>query len=301
MFVSFFCTFVPTMIKWQCMFKFNISSLQKTLDNFYYLFNASISFYNENFEMVVASHSVSPICSEIKKTLQHKCLESDNETFNTLKEKKCNAFKYKCHFGLIEIAYPIMINSRMIACILFGPFREENLSIEQIRKNIEMSDLNKKIVDKLVNEYLSISTINDHKFEAIVKLLDDYFDFKKDNQYYSLESDFFYSEIHPYIIDHINEKITVEDLCHHFYLSKKQLYAIFSKNTDLPPKKYINSEKVKRAINLLSTTSLSLEEISERIGVMEYTYFSKMFKKYCNHTPKYYRTPQNKKNNYAKD
>ena len=282
------------------MFRFNTNALQRTIDNFFSLFNASISFYDENFETIASSHDTSMLCSTIKESMQYKCLISDDATFNKLKDPNINSFKYNCHFGFIEIAHKILVGNRVVAYLLIGPFRDEERYAKDI-ENIKKLTSNNDIQNILIDRYMATTTINENKYHAIIELLGDSFNFEKDNKYLNIESDFFYSKMHPYIVDHISEKLDVIDLCDHFYMSRKQIYSLFKKQADTTPKKYINSLKVKRAIYLLTNTSLSLEEISEKIGIFEYTYFSKIFKKYCGHTPKYFRSPNYKKEQYGEN
>ena len=222
------------------MFRFNTNALQRTIDNFFLLFGASISFYDENFEAIASSHDASMVCLTIKESLQYKCLKSDDYAFNKLKDPNISSFKYNCHFGFVEIAHKILVGNRVAAYLLIGPFREEERYEEDI-KNIKKLTNNTSIQKTLIERYMNTTTINENKYHAIIELLDDSFNLEKDSKYLNIESDFFYSKMHPYIVEHISEKLDVTDLCDHFYMSKKQIYSLFKKQADTTPKKYINS------------------------------------------------------------
>lgn len=68
----------------------------------------------------------------------------------------------------------------------------------------------------------------------------------------------------------------------HFRRIFKQFYGV-------TPITYITDLRLKKSKNLLSTTNLSVEEISKRCGFNEYTYFTKLFKKHIGESPKKWR------------
>ena len=263
----------------------NLSELQTLLDHYYAAFGTSLTFYDEHFEAIASSHRFSRCCEAIKKHLQRKCIATDNATLESFNERQESTFFYHCHMNFVEIAHVIYLGNKPFAYLIMGPFRDQS-SAETIKEMSREFGPEEKIV---LSAFESIPVIDQEKFEAIAYLIKDDFDFTKQNRYLDVSENTFINEIHPYIIEHLNEELGVEDLCRHFGLGRKQLYGIFARNTDLSPKKYINSERVKKAISLLTNTDLTLSEIAERVGINEYTYFSKMFKRFCGRTPMYYR------------
>ena len=68
------------------------------------------------------------------------------------------------------------------------------------------------------------------------------------------------------------------------------LSALFKKETGKTVTDYVNETRTKQAMNLLNTTSLQIQTISQLCGISDVNYFSKIFKKYTGLTPKEYRT-----------
>ncbi len=91
-----------------------------------------------------------------------------------------------------------------------------------------------------------------------------------------------------YIEQHLHQNITVDELAKLVHLHPNYFIHYFHKMTGSSPVQYINKQKMERAKQLLSSTDLSVTEISERVGTQLY-YFSKIFKKATGFSPTAYR------------
>ena len=69
-----------------------------------------------------------------------------------------------------------------------------------------------------------------------------------------------------------------------YYLTEK-----FKKETGQSVSSYIRYAKVERAKVLLSTTDLSIQEVSERLAFSTVNYFIKIFRETAGYTPAQYR------------
>ncbi len=97
-----------------------------------------------------------------------------------------------------------------------------------------------------------------------------------------------------YLQSSYNQKITVERLAEEFHTNRTSLLNDFKKYTGQSVNQYLIQLRLTMASTLLRDTELSVEEICERTGFSEISYFSKVFKKKLNHTPSEYRKLYNK-------
>ena len=69
--------------------------------------------------------------------------------------------------------------------------------------------------------------------------------------------------------------------------SKDYIRSVFKKRTKKTPTEFLTSVRINNACHLIELykNSLSLPEIAERSGFLDYSYFSKLFKKYIGETP----------------
>ena len=69
----------------------------------------------------------------------------------------------------------------------------------------------------------------------------------------------------------------LEDLCEKLYVSESMLRKNFKKETGMSLRQYIEKQVFAKAKTLLAANSLSIEEISERLGFCDRFYFSSRF------------------------
>ncbi|MCL2838507.1 MAG: AraC family transcriptional regulator [Oscillospiraceae bacterium] len=98
------------------------------------------------------------------------------------------------------------------------------------------------------------------------------------------------AEAKSYIRENCGQKLTIEDIAHHVYLSKSYLSRIFKEETGDSLTAYINKVRIEKSIELLADKSLSLIDISDMAGFEEQSYFTKVFKSVTGDTPAKYRS-----------
>lgn len=92
-----------------------------------------------------------------------------------------------------------------------------------------------------------------------------------------------------YIRERIYEKISVQDLADCFHFSRGYFSQNFKKLTGQSIQQFIQQEKIMEAKRLLKFTSLSIIDISYRLGFCSQSYFCSIFKQVCGMTPGQYR------------
>lgn len=95
--------------------------------------------------------------------------------------------------------------------------------------------------------------------------------------------------VKQYIEEHLNEKIYVEELAELIHINEQHFMRIFKKETGQSVTEYITERRILVASELLKTSDYSINFISDCIGCENYSYFSKLFKRYTGFTPKEYR------------
>jgi AraC-like DNA-binding protein len=90
------------------------------------------------------------------------------------------------------------------------------------------------------------------------------------------------------------EKITLDDMATQCGLTPKYLCAFFKKMTGYTPTEYINRYRIEKACLALSDGHTSITDAAFDNGFNELSYFSKLFKKHMNCTPREFRNSINK-------
>lgn len=108
--------------------------------------------------------------------------------------------------------------------------------------------------------------------------------------------DFTYEEIPDHVLamkdfldQHFKEIITMEQLEKLFHVNKYQLNKDFSRYIGQPPINYQINKKISYAKDLLRYSNQSIKEIALEIGMDNFAYFSRLFKKRTGLSPSVYR------------
>lgn len=92
-----------------------------------------------------------------------------------------------------------------------------------------------------------------------------------------------------YIEHNLTLPISINDIAAHVHLSRSRAIHLFREVYHVTPYSYYLSQRLELSQILLKQTSLSVQEISDRLGFTDYHHFSSFFKKNCGVSPTRYR------------
>ncbi|MBQ8309842.1 MAG: AraC family transcriptional regulator [Clostridia bacterium] len=96
-------------------------------------------------------------------------------------------------------------------------------------------------------------------------------------------------KITGYIRNNYMNKITLDDIAEHVYMSKSHISKIFNAEIGMSISAYINGVRVEKGKRLLQDVSLTIAEIANLTGFEDQSYFSKQFKAITGVSPKKFR------------
>lgn len=96
-----------------------------------------------------------------------------------------------------------------------------------------------------------------------------------------------------YMAEHMQEKLTVEDIAAIIYMSPAAFSRMFHKYVGMPPITFLNELRLDKAKKLLSETDISINQIAETVGFDDEFYFFKIFGRHVGVTPAVYRQKNN--------
>jgi len=96
-------------------------------------------------------------------------------------------------------------------------------------------------------------------------------------------------EIEDWILEHLNETLTVERLAEQSLMSARNFARVFLRETGITPAKYIEKLRIETACRYLIDTQLSLKEIATACGLGSVDNMRKVFTKYLEISPVEYR------------
>ncbi len=272
------------------LINFNIEKLDRLLCDFYSLTGLTISVWDKDFRQLSwYPKEMRTFCRMIKSSEEgrKRCFISDKKLCAECLQSGMPTTHY-CHAGLIDYAVPIKFRDSVLGYIMFGQIaaKEREDMLPDLRRIADEAGLD---FECLVSAYESLDFYGKEKADSaanILKLatrylwLSEYIDVG-----YNVDS----VRINDYISKHIGESISVKDLCLALGIPKKRLYEISHKWFGMPIGDYISNQRINEAKRLLSTTDYPISKIAYTVGIVDYNYFTKFFRKRVGVSPAKYR------------
>lgn len=272
------------------MLNFDLQLTKKLLTHLGYFTKASVQLYDENFEGTYAcTEPCNQFCQMVKCHYADRCKNSDSGAMQKVKQSDDNNMHYACHFGMKEMVIKLQRGKIIYGYIVIGPMRDtrtEKQSLAAITQYCAEYGLNEK---KMSDLYFKATRFSQQKYEAIKELTFAIFEYAVNKNLITVKQNVFENTIAPYIKANLDKPLDSESLCEAFCMSEKQIYTAVVKSTGIPPKKYITAQRMLGARELIENTDEPLTDIADKVGIHDYNYFGKIFRKTFGHAPSFYR------------
>lgn len=269
------------------MQKYDIQKMQELLHDFYNLTGIRICLYDSAEEELCSyPEKHTEFCRHVRNNpaLDMRCSECDRLAFATCK-KTHKRHVYTCHAGLLECFSPILYNDNIIGYIVIGQIKMS----EQTDFGSIANRFSAELQRDLEQYFNSIASFGTDKINSAIHILDACASYEYLKNLINAAESRIDATMGAYINDHLAEDLSVPLLCSHFHLSKSELYSIFKEYFNSSVADFIQKRRLNRACTLLETTSLPVNKIAEQCGIPDYNYFSKVFKRTFQISPREYR------------
>jgi YesN/AraC family two-component response regulator len=98
-----------------------------------------------------------------------------------------------------------------------------------------------------------------------------------------------FNDILEYVNKNYDSNISLNDCAEQLHISPSYLSRLFKKYTQVSFITYLNELRIKKALELLRETELSIKEIAHKVGYNNLNYFYKSFKTVTGITPKMFK------------
>lgn len=270
---------------------FDAERLDGLLKDFYNVVGIRISVFDDEFNLVTEYPKEAPdFCAAIRKKKEGviACKECDKAAFIRAKSQN-NAHLYTCHAGLSEAITPIHLDGYVVGYAIFAhllPAENKEQRIDDIcHRSAKYFNDEKELreaIGKLSTHPASVITSSMRLLEAISAFL------QLSNVAKWSDKDAAY-KIETFINENLSDDLTSELICNHFFISRTKLYQLSMKNFGMGIMQYITKQRLEKAKALLRDTDMEIVSIADKVGIADYNYFCKLFKKHVGTTPGKYR------------
>ena len=277
--------------------KYDIEKLKSIIDDLCSLTGLAMGIADTEFNYLYSNTKNNGVyCLSIQFTVKGKiaCNECDNRMLARTAEEK-RPYEHICHAGLCDTGVPIIKNGIIVGYIVIGRVRMNTELDEETEKRLASYGLD---IPTLRRYYNGMTYLPKDKHEALLRLVSRLvFENAIDIDY-----DDFILIATKYIDNNLRGDLSVKGLCSALFVSKNFLYNSFRSFYGTTVNDYIGERRMQEAKTLLAETNMSAYEIAELVGIENYAYFSKLFKKQIGLSPSEFRktTTKKKAENLAK-
>lgn len=196
-----------------------------------------------------------------------------------------------CFAGVSEYVYPVRHEGSVIGFISVSDYLTESPEVEgKLRHFSEKFNVNYDTINTLRYKHLKTNIPEKKTVDTLIHPLILMLElFYAQSDLSRLIRDQLYVDILYYISENYHHRITMQTLSRNLNFSVSTISHIFKKNCSKSLPEYVEILRMKEAKQLLHETSTPITEISNLLGFCSSNYFSTVFKKHFDMTPKQYR------------
>ncbi len=276
--------------------KYNIEKINRFLYDFYNITGLTVSIWDTDINQLSFKPDIMPdFCALIRTSeLGRKlCLESDREACSLCKATRVPT-PNRCHAGLTDTAIPLILNNQLFGFMMFGQIQGKQDNILTIKDVEELADKLSLPADKLYEAYKKLENFDLERINSTANILTSAISYLFDSGSIQYSDSELIAEIKLWILNNIQKSFKICDICTRFSINKNQLYSLWRRYYGTTVGKYILDKRMKLSKQLLLNTERKISNICCDVGISDYNYFTKVFKKYYGITPRDYRNSKMK-------
>jgi AraC-like DNA-binding protein len=260
--------------------------VQQIFDLFSSIFNIRILFYSAAGDIVKVglNRPNSDYCSLIQEKLYglDSCLELDQAKRAEAFEKK-GMICFTCHAGLTEALTPLFVEEKLLGFMGFGQIRTSNHVPGRVMKDWE----NKFTPPALENAYKNLPLLEIEKINEILSLFSILIEYIMKNNLISLKGDLLLNQIITFLEDNLHRSISLKDVSNHIDRSESTVSHLLKKKLNQSFKQTVIQIKLEKADEYLQLVpKMKIKDIAAKIGYDDALYFSRLYKKNKQYTPR---------------
>ena len=267
--------------------KYDLEKLQAILRDYTRITGLSIAVLDREFQQIAVAHSQeSGFCQSIQNSElgKDKCRCSDRDLLERCAQTQRAEF-HVCHAGLTDAAIPLIKDGIIIGYVLLGRIRR-SVNMDSICDRLDWMHMGQ---DLLNESFRSLTYYDDQQMQSVINLASAITTYILVDDMVKMEYNQDMERAVTYIRENLNGDLSVEGICTGLSISKNLLYDLFRRGMNTTVGEYVTHCRMERAKELLRDTPLPLTAVADAVGIENYTYFIKLFKKRTGVTPLQYR------------
>jgi len=276
---------------------FNNEELLQLITNLYTLTGIQANIFDLSGKDIHLHYEHRPFCKRLHADPEgySRCVDCDRKEIARCTGRETVHF-YRCHAGICEAILPICANNTTLAYLVFGQYLD-NTSLETQWENTKATlDWYSGDLEELHRDFLTFRQYSRQEVAAyteILKAIASYIHLTgliQPSEYSDLQ------RLEFYLDQHYMEKLSLASMSEELGISRTKLCALAKRlSGGKTLSRMIAERRVAAAKLLLLKSDEPISAVAESVGIIDYNYFTKIFRSVTGVTPSTFRN-QNRRN-----
>ena len=267
------------------------TELSRLLADFYSVTGQRIGIFDVNMNILMEHPKRhSPFCRKIRSGVKgtHRCNACDaygmRESVKTGK-----TFTYRCHAGLLEVCCPILDDEGITGFLMFGQVLYDGNREGQRQEVWNQCGEFFQNYEEFLALFEGIRKIPADYLNAAANIMSACVGYIRLEQLMKLSKEDLWGQMQHYIEKKAGSHFSLSEMSRDLSVSISTLCKTAQARAGKTVGRLVIEQRIARAKKLLEDNSLSIAEVASRVGVDDYNYFSRLFKKETGVTPSEFR------------
>lgn len=292
--------------------KINRQQLERLLECLFHCLELPVRALDEEGNVLYGLGTSTSFCSCFKKLLPRHSTSSKDSCREIHADagkramKAGGAYVFSCHANMNHLIFPLNVGKQQLGSILIGPFLTQAPDLELILDIAVRYSLNAREVLELSKTAESIQQITPEKAEQTNWLMAYLFspllspeagaerpaaspEASAKSALSAVKGTDAIKNAVQYMTENYNHPLTLKETACYADLNPSYFSTLFKQTCGSTFKEYLNLIRIEESKKLLKNTSFPVIDIAIAVGFEDQSYFTKVFKKFTNMTPKQYR------------
>ena len=270
--------------------EFNLEKIKALMVHFYTVTHIQVAIFRADYSVaLVYPADCNKICSWIHQSREGdlRCHVSSDIGLAACRASGKRMHIWRCHAGFLECGLPVYVRSEIAGYIIFGQFIDGS---EGERKNIyRCCDGLLEDQDRLAAMLDELQVFKMDFIESAAQLMAGCLHSTLLEDAFHVLDDPIWARLDRYIDDNLNAPLRLKTIAEQNFVSPSTVSHKVKRATGKSVSEWILTRRMAQARKYLMQTDMKISEIALLVGIPDYNYFSRVFRKTYGSSPRNYR------------
>ncbi|MDR2808672.1 MAG: PocR ligand-binding domain-containing protein [Spirochaetaceae bacterium] len=264
--------------------------VQRLIDSFAYCFKVRFTVFSVDGEDALMGYpySLSDYCLLIRKSLgeENACIKQNHYACNRCEQNR-KLLLYRCHAGLNEAVMPIICGTDTVGYAMIGQFRMKEKIPQDIIIKWQGKDLDPEILEQT---FAKLPFFDEPMVSNMLHLFSMLTEFIVSHDYVNIMPLSLAERLNHWLEKHIMEPVSLDDAAKAMCCSSSTISHTIKKSFGMSFKRFFTLKRIAYFESQIRKDSAqSICQAAEKAGYDDPLYFSRIYKRVRNSTPKEFR------------